>query len=156
MSDEHITKIMNDCERALQDTMEKVNKLLVKNINDKVYKPNTPKVYKRSRTFKNAWYVGKSTRRFASVTQRLEYEPLGMKYNGSSYVHGNERKDRRAIMASILEKQSVNKKNKDFRGALNVPEDDKDGYWEVFKKELDTKLYKYLDKELGKYGIRRC
>lgn len=156
MEDEHIIRIMNDCERALQNTMVKVEKLLKNTISEKVYKPRIPKVYVRSHTFENAWYVGQASRHFASVSQNLEYEPTRMGYSGSLFIHGNGSRDRRNIMASILEKQEINTQNSDFGGALNIPKDDKEGYWEVFKKELDTELYKYLDKELGKYGIRRC
>lgn len=156
MEDEHIIRIMNDCERALQNTMVKVDKLLKNTIAEKVYKPKMPKVYVRSYTFENAWYVGQASRHFDSVSQKLEYEPTRMEYSGSFFIHGNGSRDRRNIMASILEKQETNIQHSDFGGALNVPKDDKKGYWEEFKKELDTELYKYLDKELGKYGIRRC
>ena len=155
MEDEHIIRIMNDCERALQNTMVKVDKLLKNTISEKVYKPKVPTVHVRSHSFENAWYVGQASRRFASVSQNLEYEPTRMVYSGSLFIHGNGSRDRRNIMASILEKQETNIQRSDFGGALNVPSDENEGYWEVFKKDLDTKIYKYLDEEYLKYGFRR-
>lgn len=146
---------MNDSKSVLKKTMEKVNLLLSDTINEKVYKPKNPREYKRSYTFKNAWYVGRPRKSLNVITQKLMYDYKRMAYNGGSYVHGDEGKDRRSIMASILEKQETNIPHSDFGGALNVPSDENEGYWEVFKKYLDTKIYKYLDEEYLRYGFRR-
>lgn len=155
MDEKIIKQIMTDSKSVLKKTMERVNLLLSDTINEKVYKPKSPREYKRSYTFKNAWYVGRSRKSLNVITQKLMYDYKRMAYNGKSYVHGNEGKDRRSIMASILEKQETNIQHSDFGGALNVPSDENEGYWEVFKKDLDAKIYKYLDEEYLKYGFRR-
>ena len=155
MDEKIIKQIMTDSKSVLKKTMEKVNLLLSDTINEKVYKPKSPREYKRSYTFKNAWYVGRSRKSLNVITQKLMYDYKRMAYNGKSYVHGDESKDRRSIMASILEKQETNIQHSDFGGALNVPSDENEGYWEVFKKDLDTKIYKYLDEEYLRYGFRR-
>ena len=106
-------------------------------------------------TFANAWQLGDKVRSINKVSQSLDYDYTMMVYDGNNGVHGNFGVDRRPIMASILENNSINKRDSDFGGALNVSNNDGNNYWEIFKKELDTQIYKYLDEDLGKYGITR-
>lgn len=155
MDEKFFQEIMRDCQEAISNTLRKSKKLLTEKINENVYAPKTPKEYKRTYTFANAWQLGDKVRSINKVSQSLDYDYTMMVYDGNNGVHGNFGVDRRPIMASILENNSINKRDSDFGGALNVSNNDGNNYWEIFKKELDTEIYKYLDEDLGKYGITR-
>lgn len=162
MDEKFFQEIMRDCQEAISNTLIKAKGLLTDKIEEDVYSPETPrkssnkvKGYVRTYTFEDAWRLGKAIKDRNSVSQSLDYDYTMMIYNGEKYVHGNEKIDRRPIMASILENSKMNGKNSDFGGALNISTNERDNYWEDFKRELDTKIYIYLDKDLGKYGIKR-
>lgn len=148
-------QILKDLSSVLPEVLRQSKQLLTKTINQTVYSGARPKVYERTYTFANAWQVGKQNKNGNGVSQNLEYDYDVMVYNGNDYVHGDSRIDRRPIMANILENQNANKKNSNFGGALNIKANEKDNYWEKFKSQLDTEIYKYLDNELGKYGMVR-
>lgn len=155
MDEEFFQQIMRDCQEAISNTLKKSKNLLTETINDKVYSPKTPKEYQRTYTFADAWQLGDRIRSRNKVSQSLDYDYTVMVYDGNSGVHGNSGVDRRPIMASILENNSMNKRNSDFGGALNVSNNDKDNYWESFKTELDKKIYDFLDEDLSKFGLMR-
>nr|DAK84753.1 MAG TPA: hypothetical protein [Caudoviricetes sp.] len=155
MEEEIYRQVLKDCEDAISNTLKKSKKLLTETIREKVYKPNTPKVYRRTYTFEDGWQLGEKTRGLLNRSQSLEYDDLIPVFDGNDYVHGNMRLDRRPILPTILEDGMWNKTNSDFRGALNISTNENENYWETFKKRLDSEIYKYLDEELEKVGLTR-
>lgn len=148
-------QILKDLSSVLPEVLRQSKQLLTQTINQTVYSGKRPKVYERTYTFADAWQVGKQNKSAKGINQSLEYDYDIMVYDGNDYTHGNSGIDRRPIMASILENSNINKTNSDFGGALNVKSNEKDNYWEKFKSQLDTEIYKYLDNELARYGIVR-
>ena len=68
---------------------------------------------------------------------------------------GHDGSDVRNLMAMILNNAYDNLMYSYNGGALYLTELSSQGYWDSYVLDLDKKIIKWFDKELGKYGIKR-
>jgi hypothetical protein len=68
---------------------------------------------------------------------------------------GHDGEDVRNLMAMILNNAYDNLMYSYNGGALYLAELSSQGYWDSYVIDLDKKIVKWFDKELGKYGIKR-
>ena len=68
---------------------------------------------------------------------------------------GHDGSDVRNLMAMILNNAYDNLMYSYNGGALYLTELSSQGYWDSYVIDLDKKIVKWFDKELGKYGIKR-
>ena len=68
---------------------------------------------------------------------------------------GHDGSDVRNLMAMILNNAYDNLMYSYNGGGLYLAELSSQGYWDSYVIDLDKKIVKWFDKELGKYGIKR-
>lgn len=154
--DYSLESIFADIEYKLNKVVDRMSEkalsLLKEIIEEEIYKPRVPSVYKRTYDFLNsAWFVTKVKKTVMDFTSTLYFDGSKMTYNPSKWQHGNQNIDRRENMADILSNFQKNEENSDFGGALNVkPEYD---YWQEFQYFLYKQIPIWFEEECKKVGL---
>lgn len=154
--DYSLESIFADIEYKLNKVVDRMSEkalsLLKEIIEEEIYKPRVPSVYKRTYDFLNsAWFVTEVKKTVMDFTSTLYFDGSKMTYNPSKWQHGNQNIDRRENMADILSNFQKNEENSDFGGALNVkPEYD---YWQEFQYFLYKQIPIWFEEECKKVGL---
>lgn len=154
--DYSLESIFADIEYKLNKVVDRMSEkalsLLKEIIEEEIYKPRVPSVYKRTYDFLNsAWFVTEVKKTVMDFTSTLYFDGSKMTYNPSKWQHGNQNIDRRENMADILSNFQKNEENSDFGGALNVkPEYD---YWQEFQYFLYKQIPIWFEEECRKVGL---
>lgn len=149
--EKYLKDILNEC---LDEVALRVQEELKRVILEYVYNPMTPTTYERTWQFYDSFVVELSQK----LTKRIYHDPSLLKYNKDKYQHGGDSGSRTNIMAEILNDFSLNGRESDFGGALNVAQEiHSKGYWDAFLEILDNQFDKWCQEEIEKlpYGIKK-
>lgn len=154
--DYSLESIFADIEYKLNKVVDRMSEkalsLLKEIIEEEIYKPRVPSVYKRTYDFLNsAWFVTEVKKTVMDFTSTLYFDGSKMTYNPSKWQHGNQNIDRRENMADILSNFQKNEENSDFGGALNVKTEY--DYWQEFQYFLYKQIPIWFEEECRKVGL---
>lgn len=154
--DYSLESIFADIEYKLNKVVDRMSEkalsLLKEIIEEEIYKPRVPSVYKRTYDFLNsAWFVTEVKKTVMDFTSTLYFDGSKMTYNPSKWQHGNQNIDRRENMADILSNFQKNEENSDFGGALNVKTEY--DYWQEFQYFLYKQIPVWFEEECRKVGL---
>lgn len=156
--------------KVIEEVIEAVsNDLLndfLKHLDETVYgvEPGEYVRYYKDRGFYSGWKISEeNNKQIGDYVKALIFDgsrliaPQNDMINSQrSHGDGESGLDLRNMMMDILNDYNKNR-SKEYsynKGALYLQHNTQ-GYWDSYIINLDKKIYKWFDKELGKYGIKR-
>ena len=154
--------------KVIEEVIEAVsNDLLndfLKHIDETIYaaKPGEYERYYKDGGFYSGWKISdKQDKQIGDYVKALVFDgsrliaPQNDMRNSQMSHGGHDGSDVRNLMAMILNNAYDNLMYSYNGGALYLAELSSQGYWDSYVIDLDKKIVKWFDKELGKYGIKR-
>lgn len=154
--------------KVIEEVIEAVsNDLLndfLKHIDETIYaaKPGEYERYYKDGGFYSGWKISsEQDKQIGDYVKALVFDgsrliaPQNDMRNSQMSHGGHDGSDVRNLMAMILNNAYDNLMYSYNGGALYLAELSSQGYWDSYVIDLDKKIVKWFDKELGKYGIKR-
>lgn len=154
--------------KVIEEVIEAVsNDLLndfLKHIDETIYaaKPGEYERYYKDGGFYSGWKISdEQDKQIGDYVKALVFDgsrliaPQNDMRNSQMSHGGHDGSDVRNLMAMILNNAYDNLMYSYNGGALYLAELSSQGYWDSYVLDLDKKIVKWFDKELGKYGIKR-
>ncbi len=154
--------------KVIEEVIEAVsNDLLndfLKHIDETIYaaKPGEYERYYKDGGFYSGWKISdEQDKQIGDYVKALVFDgsrliaPQNDMRNSQMSHGGHDGSDVRNLMAMILNNAYDNLMYSYNGGALYLAELSSQGYWDSYIIDLDKKIVKWFDKELGKYGIKR-
>lgn len=154
--------------KVIEEVIEAVsNDLLndfLKHIDETIYaaKPGEYERYYKDGGFYSGWKISdEQDKQIGDYVKALVFDgsrliaPQNDMRNSQMSHGGHDGSDVRNLMAMILNNAYDNLMYSYNGGALYLTELSSQGYWDSYVIDLDKKIVKWFDKELGKYGIKR-
>jgi len=154
--------------KVIEEVIEAVsNDLLndfLKHIDETIYaaKPGEYERYYKDGGFYSGWKISdEQDKQIGDYVKALVFDgsrliaPQNDMRNSQMSHGGHDGGDVRNLMAMILNNAYDNLMYSYNGGALYLAELSSQGYWDSYVIDLDKKIVKWFDKELGKYGIKR-
>lgn len=154
--------------KVIEEVIEAVsNDLLndfLKHIDETIYaaKPGEYERYYKDGGFYSGWKISdEQDKQIGDYVKALVFDgsrliaPQNDMRNSQMSHGGHDGSDVRNLMAMILNNAYDNLMYSYNGGALYLAELSSQGYWDSYVIDLDKKIIKWFDKELGKYGIKR-
>lgn len=154
--------------KVIEEVIEAVsNDLLndfLKHIDETIYaaKPGEYERYYKDGGFYSGWKISdEQDKQIGDYVKALVFDgsrliaPQNDMRNSQMSHGGHDGSDVRNLMAMILNNAYDNLMYSYNGGALYLAELSSQGYWDSYVVDLDKKIVKWFDKELGKYGIKR-
>lgn len=154
--------------KVIEEVIEAVsNDLLndfLKHIDETIYaaKPGEYERYYKDGGFYSGWKISdEQNKQIGDYVKALVFDgsrliaPQNDMRNSQMSHGGHDGGDVRNLMAMILNNAYDNLMYSYNGGALYLAELSSQGYWDSYVIDLDKKIVKWFDKELGKYGIKR-
>ena len=152
-----IKKVVEAVSRKLLDDF-------LKHIDETIYaaKPGEYERYYKDGGFYSGWKISdEQDKQIGDYVKALVFDgsrliaPQNDMRNSQMSHGGHDGGDVRNLMAMILNNAYDNLMYSYNGGALYLAELSSQGYWDSYVIDLDKKIVKWFDKELGKYGIKR-
>ena len=154
--------------KVIEEVIEAVsNDLLndfLKHIDETIYaaKPGEYERYYKDGGFYSGWKISdEQDKQIGDYVKALVFDgsrliaPQNDMRNSQMSHGGHDGSDVRNLMAMILNNAYDNLMYSYNGGALYLAGLSSQGYWDSYVIDLDKKIVKWFDKELGKYGIKR-
>ncbi len=155
--------------KAIDAVSKKLLEDFQEHLDETIYNPKHQGIYHRYREkqgFYSGWeIVAGAKSAMNDYVKTLVFNSNNLLLPQDDFINenkahgGSNRSDIRAMMAKVLNDYGMNKTYSEVSGAHYLDNADcapgRIGYWDSYLQNLDAKILKWFDDELGSYGIKR-
>ncbi|MGL4453665.1 MAG: hypothetical protein ACRCTZ_21105 [Sarcina sp.] len=138
--------LLNDLQRAVDNTLERCLNELQEIIMSTVYGAGTPIVYERTNEFLESFKENKATIKGLMVQGEIFQDFMSMSYNPESFTHGSYSGDVREYLADIINDGAIGLFGDGWYSQSRP-------FWDEFIYWVDNNLNSIFEQECKKLGL---